>query len=180
MKIRNTGRILAVVVLLAGILAAAGMIAYLADGDRHRNPFSIGYNKITPEEEFEDPEPGKKTVKKPCAVNTGTVDCYVRAKVYLTDSRAEEYISWYYNENDGMNTQDWIEGADGWLYYKAPLAVQEESSPLFTHIKLEKEIPEEILEFSVDVVFESAQSYGFESAEAAFQALEGNRQEESV
>lgn len=166
----------AVIVLVCG---TGAVMAYFADGDKAVNAFSVGHNTIVPKEEFEKPVPGKKTVKSPLAVNTGTVSCYVRAKVLLSDSRAEPYITYYNGEKKEMNMEDWKKGEEGWLYYKGILKPEEETTAVFTHIKLEQEIPEPVKEVSIDVVFESVQSQGFKDAESAFASIDGSRRGEN-
>ncbi|MCI7181083.1 MAG: hypothetical protein SOY12_07520 [Schaedlerella sp.] len=166
-------RIIAVLsfVLLAMIAAAAG--AYLADGDRQENRFSVGNNKLIIDETYEIVEPGSKTVKKPQAENTGKGDCYVRGRVILSDSRAEEYLEYYMGESSGMNTTDWKIGEDGWFYYQNILKTGEKTSPVFTHIQLQENIPDMLKDFTIDVLFESVQSEGFADAHEAFIAAAG-------
>lgn len=160
---------------LVFMLGAGSIFAYLSDGDHAHNVFSIGSNTIVPEEPFDPVEPGKKTVKEPKAENTGTVDCYVRAKVLLSDSRVEEYLTYYTSSMEGVNKTVWNEDKDGWLYCEKSIAPGEKTAPVFTHIKLKEELPEEIKDVAIDVVFESVQSEGFEDAKTAFTAVEGNR-----
>ena len=150
---------------------AGGVLAYLSDADRALNVLEVGGNTITAEEEFEQPGRGKKTVKKPTAVNTGSNDCYVRARVVLSDSRAADYLTYYNNSTAGFNTASWVEDGDGWMYYKYILKTGEKSDPVFTHIEL-SHIPDSLLGFTIDVVFESVQSEGFDNARDAFESLE--------
>lgn len=159
-------------VILLGISVGAAA-AYFTDGDTKDNQFTIGVNTITPDEEFDPVEPGKKTVKKPRAFNSGSVNCYVRAKVFLTDSRASSYLEYFHEDVPGFNTKEWRENSDGWLYYGEILPVGESSAPIFTHVKLREELPEEIADVSIDVVYESVQSDGFANAAKAFEAVEG-------
>lgn len=175
MKISKKAFAMALPAMLAAVLCIGAIMAYFADADEKQNPFSIGYNTITPNEEFETPIPGQKTVKSPKAANTGPADCYVRAKVLLSDSRAESYITYYNGPSTGMNTRDWVQAADGWLYYGEPIQPGKETAAIFTHIMLGRQIPDGIRDVSIDVIFESVQSDGFDGAQAAFQAVEGNR-----
>lgn len=167
------GRVFALALLAIGVIGCQSVAAYLSDADQQVNEFSVGVNTITPDEDFETPSPGKKTVKSPKAANTGSVECYVRAKVLLSDSRADSYITYYNNGNKGMNTADWIPNADGWKYYRKTLRPGEKTVPVFTHIQLEKAIPDTMKDVAIDVVFESAQSDGFRDAQQAFAAIEG-------
>lgn len=178
MKLKKLAAAAAVVLgVAAAILGIGSVMAYLADGDKAVNAFSIGSNTIVPDEPFEPAVPGKKTVKEPKAENTGTVDCYVRAKVLLSDSRAEEYITYYTGSTEGFNTKDWAEGKDGWMYYDRPIVPGEKTPAVFTHIRLRKDIPDPIKDVAIDVIFESVQSEGFEDAKTAFQSIEGDRME---
>lgn len=157
--------------VLLAVIAAAG--AYLADKDRKENRFSVGNNEIIVDETFESAEPGSRTVKKPRAKNTGSVDCYVRGRIVLSDSRASEYIGYYMNESSGINTDDWTEGEDGWFYYHKILKTGEKTSPVFTHIQLQENIPDTLKDFTIDVLFESVQSDGFADAQEAFVVVAG-------
>lgn len=180
MRTRQLIKIRQLLVLAAGVAALSvgvgGVSAYLTDGDAKGNPFVIAVNTITPEEDFEPPEPGRRTVKAPRAVNTGNAACYVRAKVLLTDSRAEDYLTYYNGESAGMNEEEWKPGKDGWMYRNAVLHPEEQTAPVFTHIYLKENVPGD-LEIGVDVIFESVQSEGFENAADAFRSVEGNRKE---
>ncbi len=159
-------------VLCLLLVAGKGILAYLRDTDQAVNTFVVGNNEISITEEFDPPQKDQKTVKKPVIVNTGMTDGYVRAKVNLSDSRAKDYLSYYYDQSMGMNTTDWKKGTDGWLYYQSILRVGEKTAPLFTHIKVLGSIPDEFWGFSIDVVCESVQSAGFQNAQEAFEALE--------
>lgn len=178
-KRKRAGILAAALGLAGGLLAAGGIYAYLTEGDAHTNPFSIGQNIITGKEEFDPPQPGKKTRKTPRAVNLGSVDCYVRAKVLLSDSRAESNLTFYDRGKEGFHPK-WKQEEDGWLYYEEILRDEEESEPIFSHIQLEQDMPAEYGEVSVDVVFESVQAEGFSDPVAAFTAVEGNRKEEGT
>ena len=159
-------------VFLTAVLAAASLMtvskanAYFTDADRAVNDLGFGVNTIVPEEDFEEPEKGRETVKNPKAVNTGNVPCYVRAKVFLSDSRiALDYESY-------LNTADWRKSeSDGWYYYNGILKPGETTPALFDRILLTEDIPEEVQEAELNVIFTSVQSEGFENAASAFAAL---------
>lgn len=167
--------VMSVIIAAASLTGTQAVYAYLADGDTKGNFFTVGKNEIVIEEPFDTPEPGAKTVKEPKAVNTGKVDCYVRGRILLSDSRAEPYITFYNEENKGLNQKDWKEGEDGWLYYQDVLKVSQTSAPVFTHIELGKDLPDSLRDFSVDIVFESVQSEGFRDVYEAFEAAGGQR-----
>lgn len=163
--------ILAFCLLLAGAGIPKGIHAYFADRDRAENELSIGVNRIEPEEPFDPPSPGSRTVKKPMVRNTGNIDCYVRCQILLSDSRAEDYLTYYYGEEPGMNDEDWVPAADGWRYLNAALAPGELSAPVFEEILLSTSIPKELSGFTIDVVYESVQTEGYEKAATAFAAV---------
>ena len=146
--------------------------AYLTDKEEAVNELVIGNNKIIVEETFETPEAGKRTIKKPMAKNTGNTDCYVRGKVIESDSRMKAYLTYYNGEIPGFNQNGWKPDEDGWMYYQEILKVNETTLPLFTHIELAEEFPQELFDFSIEVVFESVQSEHFSNAKEAFSALE--------
>ena len=157
-------------IILTAALMAPGLVnvsranAFFADADSAVNNLGFGINTIVPEEEFEEPEPGQETCKNPKAVNTGNVPCYVRAKVFLSDSRiALDY-------EDYLNTGAWRK-EDGWYYYNGILQPGETTPALFDRILLMEDIPEEVQEAQLNVVFASVQSEGFDDAAGAFASL---------
>lgn len=163
--------LLSISVLSVCMVGARSIYAYFVHQGECENQVTIGENTIVPEEPFDPPVPGEKTVKEPRAVNTGRVPCYVRAKVLLSDSRIEPFLT-YVNENDA-GTGLWIKNKDGWFYYDEILEVSDETEPVFTHIVTDEKIPEELREFSIDVIFESVQAEGFENSGEAFLAIAG-------
>ncbi len=170
-----------IAVLLFAVVQFAGyraVSAYFTDRGQKNNSVSAGINSVEAEEPFDPPKPGEKTVKAPRAVNTGSVDCYVRGRIVLSDSRAEKFFDYYTDDNEGFNLSKWQEGADGWLYYKDILKVGQKTDPVFTHIRLNDGAEAEGgLEFDLDVMFESVQSDGFSDYKAAFQSIEGRQTE---
>lgn len=161
-------------VLFAGILLClkiGKMNAYLMDEKKLVNTVTIGKNVIVIDEAFEKPVKEKKTVKEPCIKNTGTVDCFVRAKVVVTDSRSEEYLNYYYGEQEGWNEKEWTVYEDGWIYYKDILKVGECTRPIFSHVKISADLPDAFADFSVDVLAESVQAEHFTDAKEAFMAI---------
>ena len=92
--------------------------------------------------------------KEPYVKNIGNVDCYVRVKSVISDSRAGEGISldykteyWTYNNNDGY-----------WYYYKA-IEPGESTEFLFTKVTVAEDAPDIVLDgFDVYVYAESIQT----------------------
>lgn len=162
---------IAVLCLTACILIPKGVRAWFTDQEHKINPFTIGINTLIPDEPFDPPTPGEKTVKKPQAVNTGSIPCYVRGRIMVSDSRALEYLRFLSEGAEGLNTESWTEASDGWLYLTKVLEPGASSAAVFDEILLDQEIPEEMKGFTIDVVFESVQCESFENAEEAFQAV---------
>ena len=163
--------LLVVLFFLFSIFTIGGTLAYFTDADTVVNTFYVDKNVIEVEEEFEQPIRGKKTIKTPTALNTGNTDCYVRALVVVSDSRAENYFTFYYNDAEGFNTSDWKEEDDGWMYYRKSIKRDEMTAPVFSHIFLSQNLPDSLQGFTIDVLFESVQSKGFPNAKKAFAAL---------
>lgn len=159
------------VLVLFNSLFIKNISAYFLDADQEINSFKIDKNEIIIEEEFQTPQKGEKTVKRPMALNVGETECYVRARIILSDSRAKDYINYYCNDTKGFDTSKWKESTDGWLYYADTLKVSEKTVPVFTHIQLLDSMPDIFMGCSIDVIFESVQSEGFKNAQEAFGAL---------
>lgn len=157
------------------MITAEDTTAYLMDAEEKVNTFVIGNNEITIEELFDPPQKGQTTVKKPVIKNIGMTDCYVRARILLSDSRAADYFSYEKDPSFGFQENVWDEAEDGWLYYQPVLKIGETTAPLFTHIRLSDSIPDLFLGFRIDVVCESVQSEGFQNSQEAFSALEGGQ-----
>ena len=139
---------------------------YLTDADRAVNRVRIGVNTLTPLEDYEEPEPGRVTVKNPRAANDGIIPCYVRAKVLLSDSRIDLRYGEY------LNTADWTwSDTDGWYYYRTVLEPGETTTALFDRILLAAPVPDTVAEAELNVIFSSVQSAGFSDAQEAFAAL---------
>ena len=165
-----------IIFVTAVSLMAADASAYLTGSDTVSNRFSFGSNCIAAKEEFQTPEAGKVTVKTPRVENTGTSDCYVRAYVALSDSRAGEYLEYRTGGNPGISGIGWEwSETDGYYYYKEVLHPGDETKPLFTGIRLLSALPERLTDVTIDVYFESVQSAepGNECAQKAFEKLQG-------
>lgn len=161
-----------ILLLFLSCLICVGEIkAHFKDTDKKINTIGIHNNTVVIKEEYEKPEPGIKTIKSPKVENTGSVDCYVRAKILLSDSRGDSYIEYYHDEKKGWNTDEWKQKSDGWFYYEKNLESGKISTPIFDHILLKEEVPDEIKDLSIDVIFESVQAKGFSSSMLAFKTI---------
>lgn len=137
------------VILLAVVttasLAIGATIAYFSATATADNTFTVGNVQIKLEEPRWDeagskdaPEvyPGEPLEKDPFVTNTGANPCVVRLKVDLPFAGIT-----FRN----LNTTDWMDGGDGYYYYKYPLKSTIDSDPanvnltvsttkLFTHV----------------------------------------------
>ncbi|MTD38340.1 hypothetical protein GIX45_06840 [Erwinia sp. CPCC 100877] len=141
--------------IFIGFIFAYGIQATysaLTDHDKKENSFQIGNLNTTIEEEFELPEefkPDKEYEKKVVIENTGGLASFVRVlalpvitveaddgtKILLsasTDGAAPTLTIDY-------NLVDWIDGKDGYFYYKKKLAIGEKTAALFSTVKMNKD-----------------------------------------
>jgi hypothetical protein len=146
---------LAIIVLAATITKQA--YAYLIHKDAVKNDIVLGYNTITLQENYEPPltmEKGISFTKEPYATNTGNVDCYVRIKSVISDSRVADGITIDYNTEDyTYNSQD------GYWYYKNAISPGQSTRPLFTTVSISSEADDKVLDgFDIYVYAESVQT----------------------
>ena len=77
--------------------------------------------------------PGSVISKKVSVVNTGGHPFWLRVK--LTDAIDDKSLSSDIMELD-LNLRDWIDGNDGFYYYKNPVQPGAETEKLFTQVKI--------------------------------------------
>lgn len=163
-------------ILLVAVVAIGGTFAYLYATD---SPVVNTFALADVHTEIDEPTSGAAADKDPKVENTGKSPVYVRARVVVSggDAAMLEENGWItITYNDG----DWINGGDGFYYYKDILdpkaedaAENPETAPLFTDITLSKEVSKEA-QFSVDVYQESVlapanSTWTIEAAKAAFE-----------
>ncbi|MBO0474281.1 hypothetical protein JZO86_11270 [Enterococcus ureasiticus] len=123
--------------------------AALTDSDQKQNEFRLGDFQTSIEEEFDPPmtfEPEKEYLKKVSIKNTGEQESFVRvlALPVLTKKQANGSITLLPATIDGpapilsidYNLNDWIDGEDGYFYYKKKLTKGERTTNLFTKVKM--------------------------------------------
>ena len=145
-------------VKLAAITAAAiitvssiASIAYFSDRDNQQNVLTVGKNEITIVEEFDPPPtitPGTVITKIPQVKSEdieGAVDCYTRAYVAFSDTRAEGLMSYE------IDTSKWVDGGDGYYYYTDVLKPGELTVPLFTNVTVNSEVTQEEIDEITDL-----------------------------
>ena len=145
-----------VIALVVIILVSKNVYAYLTHKDTVENNIVLGYNTISLQENYNPPlamEKGISFTKEPYAVNTGNVDCYVRLKAVISDSRVADGITMDYNTEDYT-----YNSADGYWYYKNAITPGERTVPLFTTVSIDDNADDRVLDgFDVYVYAESVQ-----------------------
>lgn len=137
---------MATIILIAIFIIASTVVvyAYLTHRATVKNTIKLGYSKIQINENYVPPlsmDKGISFTKEPYVTNTGTVDCYVRVKSVISDSRVAEYITIDYNETDfTYNAQD------GYWYYKEAIAPGARTSSLFTTVSIAEDADDIVLD----------------------------------
>jgi hypothetical protein len=138
---------------MAAGLAITGISAYFIATGSAINEVEVGNDEISLQETFQNPdiEPGEVTVitKKVTVNNTGKNYASVRVRVMFSASDVLDYTTVDYN------TSDWSEEGDGCWYYKRPLAVGQETTPLFNKLTLTNPTEDQVKDFNVYVYAES-------------------------
>ncbi|MTD38398.1 hypothetical protein GIX45_07130 [Erwinia sp. CPCC 100877] len=123
--------------------------AALMDSDEKQNDFRVGNVQTEIVEEFNPPavfEPDKDYVKKAAVKNTGEQAIFVRvlALPMLTKKQSGGSPLLLPATTDGAapvltidyNLTDWLDGADGYFYYKKRLNKNEITNDLFTKVRM--------------------------------------------
>lgn len=137
------------VVLLSLSFSLYQTYAALTDKDEKKNEFKSSNFQTSIEEEFDPPsifEPDKEYIKKVFIKNTGQQGSFVRvlALPILTKKQANGLTLALPETNESAapvlaidyNLKDWIDGKDGYFYYKKKLAKGEQTANLFTKVKM--------------------------------------------
>ena len=139
----------------------------LIHDDTEVNTFDVAEADVSIEEDFTKPpdvNPGDTITKKPRAVNTGEIPCYVRMRVVVSNEDLCEPLS----INSG-----WTKGSDGFYYWSSVLQPGEKTGNLFDFVKIKSGIDKkDITSTSLDVqVYAEAADARNNSADAAWAAL---------
>lgn len=108
----------------------AGTSAYLTAHLEILNRLTVGWNDTVTEEEFPTPTPvppGESVVKKVRIKNTGPVPCYIRASLLVSEGTVTL---------EGMDTEHWADGKDGYYYYKDVVQPGGSTEELFTAVSV--------------------------------------------
>lgn len=165
--------------VLALGLGIGGTAAYLTSFDQRENTVAVGHNTTGTEEEFPDPTPvpadeDPAFTKKVWVTNCSSgeegfnVDCYVRLSLGYSDHDIGKAVVL-----NGLDTDNWIYGEDGYYYYRHILKEGQSTSPLFTGFsidsaRLEDTYMDQLQEFKIQVYEESVQSAGFSDYQSAW------------
>lgn len=156
-KITKKMLIILIITITLVITATTGVYAYFTHKKSTMNQINLAYNKITVNENYIPPlniQKGTSFIKEPYITNVGTVDCYVRIKSVVSDSRVEKYLTIDYN-----NTDYTYNAEDGYWYYKTALKPGEKSKSLFTTVKIAEDADDIVLDgFDIYVYAESIQT----------------------
>ena len=161
---KRTKKIITIsIIMLLGLTLGSGIYAYYTYKASMENTIVLGYNKIALNENYIPPlkmEKGVSFTKEPYVTNNGNVDCYVRVKSEISDSRVEKDLTIEYNSSEDFNdeTVDWYK-KDGYYYYKKALKSGKSTESLFTTVKISETADDLVLEgFDIYVYAESVQT----------------------
>ena len=114
-KVTSKKKVAIIMLIILLIIASTVVVyAYFTSRASVKNTIVLGYNKIQVNENYVPPlsmDKGISFTKEPYVTNTGTVDCYVRVKSVISDSRVADHITIDYNTTDFTYNAD-----DGYWY----------------------------------------------------------------
>lgn len=148
-----------IIAIIAVLLLAIpfGVYAYFTYRTSVTNTVKLGYNKIQLLENYTPPISMAKGIsfeKEPYVQNIGNVDCYVRIKSVISDSRVEQYLTIDYNTTDYTYNAE-----DGYWYYNSIVRPGESTEPLFTTVSIAADADDIVLDgFDIYVYAESIQT----------------------
>ena len=147
--------IFCIIVLI--IFVSTAIYAYYIYQKSIENTIVLAYNEIQVNEIYEPPlklQKGISFKKEPTIKNIGNIDCYVRVKSLLSDSRVESEITIDYNLSDYT-----YNNLDKYYYYNKILKPGETSKPLFTSVTIHSDAEDIILDnFDIYIYAESVQT----------------------
>ena len=168
---------------LVGAIGVGSTLAYFTDNDAASNTRTMGhvdielsetstgeYEELNKGLKFTNIVPGDEISKVPVIeVVKGSEDCYLRAKIEITDlddiedGYAAELLS---NINTG--DYDWVKGDDDYFYYvggeNAGIVGAEDEITLFTTVKIPTGWGNEVADktFDINITVEAIQADNFE------------------
>lgn len=170
-KHRNKYTLLLACLLLTVAIAVSGTIAYIFTSS---DPVVNTFTPVTPDSEIF--ETFKDNVKSNVVVkNTGEVDSYIRAKVVITwqdgagniypvaPIKDTDYTISYLSVKDPTTgtvttTTGWILSADGFWYYKKPVAAGASTTYLIGEARQIKECKDTNYKLHIEILSQAVQS----------------------
>ena len=170
-KHRNKYTLLLVCLLLTVAIAVSGTIAYIFTSS---DPVVNTFTPVTPDSKID--ETFENNVKSNVVVtNTGEVDSYIRSKVVVTWQDGEgniypvvpikdtDYTISYLSVKDPTTgtvttTTDWILSADGFWYYKKPVAAGASTNYLIGEARQIKECKDTNYKLHIEILSQAVQS----------------------
>lgn len=152
-KIKNKKSVIAIVSVLVVVVGVT--FAYFTTTADFINIFGIGTYEVVTHDVFESPDgwlPGDTVPKRVYATNNGTIDAAVRIKFdeVWKDKNNEVIDSEDVPEDAAIinfvNNNLWIDGGDGYYYYKYFLAPSRNSPDLFDSVTLNENLAETVCE----------------------------------
>ena len=144
-------------IIVLSIFISTAFYAYYTYQKSIENTIVLAYNEIQVNEIYEPPLKMQKGIsykKEPTVKNIGNIDCYVRVKSLLPDSRVESEITIDYNLNDYTYND-----IDKYYYYNKILKPGETSKPLFTSVTIHSDAKDIVLDnFDIYIYAESVQT----------------------
>ena len=136
-------------------IAVSGTLAYFTDEETAHNIITSGSVNIEviekthgdndvlidfPKDGIKGIMPGKTVSKIVQVKNTGNNEAWIRIKVesLITDTAGNELPSVIYDDNPVIKysiLEGWLDGGDGFYYYKSPLKPNEMTDALFKEVK---------------------------------------------
>lgn len=162
MKIEKNSKIKKIIIISAIsiilLIISMGIVyAYLTGNSEKENNIILGYNKILLEENYDPPlemQKGIEFTKEPYVTNVGNVDCYVRIKSVVSNSKVADSIIIDYNTTDY-----YYDETDGYWYYKYTLEPGDTTESLFTKVVVKEDADDIVLDgFEIYVYAESIQT----------------------
>ena len=164
------------------VAAAVAVAAYFAAKDEKPNMVAVGEDTVSIAETFTPPDQTKPYQKLVKISNTGTIPCYVRARIEFSDSDSQSHASFSGETADpeasapADNTffpadptdsdsytkhlpADWVYNeTDGYYYYKNAVKPGEETNALLAWVKMNYGNNEQAAAHDIYVYSESVQT----------------------
>lgn len=144
-------------IIVAILLISTVINAYYTSKKYIEKEVIFGYNEIEIIENFEPQvklEKGQSLKREICIKNSGNVDCYIRVKPIISDSRVLDSINLNYNLIDFSYNKN-----DGYYYYNEKLSPGNNTTPIFTTISISENAEDFVLEgFEIYTCAEAVQT----------------------